>query len=145
MPLGNRPQAEIIMKKANKKVTYYRTFNKVDTYLSYIGGLVGTLIGMIFIMGPYTEKSYEISLAKKVMKDNDHEEILSENFNLFAYLLMGLKQLLAIIGCDPNWKKTQSFIDSSEEITMQLDIAYILRKIIFLDAAVSQLMENHEI
>jgi len=126
-------------------VTYYRNFNKLDTYLSYIGGLVGTLIGMIFIMGSYTEKSYEISLAREVMKDNDHEEILSDNFNLFAYLLMGIKQLLAFFGYDPKWKKTQAFIDSSEEVAMQLDITCILRKILFLDAAISQLMEHHQI
>ena len=49
---------------------YKRGFNKIDTYFSYVGGLVGTIIGLIFIMGPYTEKTYEISLAKKVLLDN---------------------------------------------------------------------------
>jgi hypothetical protein len=38
-----------------------------------VGGLVGTIIGLIFIMGPYTERAYEISLARKVMLDNDEK------------------------------------------------------------------------
>ena len=95
--------ATIEVKKSTKSVTYYRSFNKLDTYLSYVGGLVGTLIGLVFFMGPYTEKCFEISLAKKLMVDNNHEEIKSELFNIFGFLIMGLKKILAFIGCDPEW------------------------------------------
>ena len=66
----NLPYAEIVLKKSSTKDKYSRGFNKIDAYFSYVGGLVGTIIGLIFIMGPYTEKTYEISLAKKVMVDN---------------------------------------------------------------------------
>ena len=51
--------------------TYERSFNKVDNYFSYVGGLVGTIIGLIFIMEFYTEKAYEVSIARKVMLDNN--------------------------------------------------------------------------
>ena len=67
--------AQVIFRKSSKVVTYHREFNKFDAYFSYVGGLVGTIIGMIFIMGPYTEKTYEISLAKKVLLDNESKEI----------------------------------------------------------------------
>jgi len=43
---SSHPNAEIIFKKSTKTVTYSRTFNKVDAYLSYVGGLVGTIIGL---------------------------------------------------------------------------------------------------
>jgi hypothetical protein len=67
------PHASITFKKSGQSTKYTRTFNKIDAYLSYVGGLVGTIIGIIFIMGPYTEKAFEISLAKKLMLDNDEK------------------------------------------------------------------------
>ena len=62
---------ELYFRKSPATVTYTRSFNKIDAYFSYVGGLVGTILGLIFIMEFYTEKAYEISLAKKVMTDND--------------------------------------------------------------------------
>jgi hypothetical protein len=55
---GSGTYAVITLSKASKSVTYTRNFNKLDSYLSYVGGLVGTIIGVIFIMGFYTEKAY---------------------------------------------------------------------------------------
>jgi hypothetical protein len=63
--------AEILFKKAVQTTTYTRSFNRIDDYFSYVGGLVGTIIGLFFIMGPYTEKAFEVSLAKKVLLDNN--------------------------------------------------------------------------
>ena len=54
MKTANDPYAEISFKKSFQTVNYERSFNKVDAYFSYVGGLVGTIIGLIFIMGPYT-------------------------------------------------------------------------------------------
>ena len=65
--------AEIYLLKSSIATTYERSFNKADTYLSYVGGLVGTIISLIFIMEFYTEKAYEVSIAKKVMLDNEKE------------------------------------------------------------------------
>lgn len=39
--------------------------------------------------------------------------------------------------------KTQKFIDASEEIVKQLDVAYLIRKMIFFDTVVWHLMEEH--
>ena len=69
---NSQPYATIELTKSAKNVTYSRSFNKIDAFFSYVGGLVGTFIGLIFFMGPYTEKCYEISLAKKLMVDNNH-------------------------------------------------------------------------
>ena len=46
------PFAQIYFKKSSKLVTYSRDFNKFDDYFSYVGGLLGTIIGLFFIMGP---------------------------------------------------------------------------------------------
>jgi hypothetical protein len=91
---AGQPNVEILFKKSTKTVTYSRTFNKVDAYLSYVGGLVGTIIGLLFIMGPYTEKTYEVSLAKKLLIDDDKKEIDSKSFNIGYFALMFVKKFL---------------------------------------------------
>ena len=70
---------------------------------------MGTIIGLIFIMGPYTEKAYELSLAKKVMIDNDKEEIPSQSFSVFYFLMMFVKKFLELIKVNPDWPKIQKF------------------------------------
>ena len=47
-----------------------------------------------------------------------------------------------MIGCKFKWEKTQKFIDSSEEVCMHIDVAYMVRKLMYLDAAISKLMEK---
>ena len=50
--------AKISFIKSDKSVKFNRQFNKIDAYFSYVGGLVGTIIGIFFIMGPYGEAAY---------------------------------------------------------------------------------------
>ena len=99
--------AEFGFRKSSKKVTYSRAFNKFDAYFSYVGGLVGTIIGLIFIMKPYTEKSYEVSFAKKVMVDNEKKDIPSESFNIIYFFLMYIRKFFTFCGCDPGWQKVK--------------------------------------
>ena len=96
-------------------------------------------------MGPYTEKAYEISLAKKIMVDNEREEIPSKSFNILYFIMMYLKIFLDFIKVEPDWPKTQKYIDISHETICQLDVTYILRKLMFVDAVLSKLMEKHEL
>ena len=63
--------ADIHLLKSSVSTLYQRHFNKVDTYFSYVGGLVGTFIALFFVMSFYTEKAFEISIAKKLLLDND--------------------------------------------------------------------------
>ena len=44
---------DVRFNKSPKLTTYTRTFNKVDEYLSYVGGLIGTIIGLMFLLGKY--------------------------------------------------------------------------------------------
>ena len=64
---------EVYIVKGSVQTTFERGFNKIDAYFSYVGGLVGTILGLIFIMEFYTEKAYEISLARKLIIDNDRK------------------------------------------------------------------------
>jgi hypothetical protein len=99
--------AEINFQKAHSKATYSRSFNKMDTYFSYVGGLVGTIIAFAFILSFYNEKAYEVSLARKIFLNKDREEIKSGSFNVGIYLAMVIKPLLDFIKIEPNWPKAQ--------------------------------------
>ena len=124
-------------------MTFTREFNKVDNYFSYVGGLIGTIIGFIFIMGKYTEKAYEVSIAHKLFRSDDGSEVKSSSFNFFYFMLMSVKPLLNFCGCEgKKLENTQKYIDVSEECNSQLDITYILRKLMFLDSVIAHLMEK---
>ena len=73
IPHGSSDLVEIYFLKSTKSVKFNRAFNKIDAYFSYVGGLVGTIIGLFFIMGPYSEKAYEVSIAKKLLKKDENE------------------------------------------------------------------------
>jgi len=44
---------KIILDKSIKTKTYIRSFNKIDNFLSYIGGLIGIFIMICFIINKY--------------------------------------------------------------------------------------------
>lgn len=54
IPKTGQNLAEVLFQKSTSTSTYSRSFNKIDAYFSYVGGLVGTILGLIFIMGFYT-------------------------------------------------------------------------------------------
>ena len=84
-------------------------------------------------------------MAKKVLLDNDNNEIESNSFNMGYYIIMQVKKLLNFFKCDPDWPKVQLFTDSCSEVSSQVDITYIVRKLMFLDEAITQLMEKQEL
>ena len=106
--------------------------------------MVGIIVGFIFIMGKYTEKAYEVSIAHKLFRSDDGSEVKSSSFNFFYFMLMSVKPLLNFCGCQgKKLENTQKYIDVSEECNSQLDITYILRKLMFLDSVIAHLMEKH--
>ena len=66
-------------------------------------------------------------------------------FHVGYYMLMVIKKGLSLIRVDVDWKKTQRYIDISEEACQQVDIAFIVKRMMFFDAAISKLMEKHEV
>ena len=96
---GGFPYSDIVFKKSSQVTKYTREFNKVDSYLSYVGGLVGTIVTLVFFMGKYTEKAYEVSLCKKVLVDNESKRIPSESFNILYFFTYYMKFFLNTLGC----------------------------------------------
>lgn len=59
------------------------------------------------------------------------------------YFLAFFKSLFSCCKCGPEMERTQTYVDCSEEMSHQLDITYIMRRLIFMDAAISKLLEKH--
>ena len=111
MKSGPKPYIEVVFEKEPTVTTYDRSFNKVDTFFSYVGGLIGTIIGLIFILGCYTEKAYEVSISRKLFKNNEDEDIPSSSFNLLYYFATFVIDIFNLFGCEPpNWTKTKMFV-----------------------------------
>lgn len=72
-----------------------RSFNKIDAYFSYVGGLVGTIISLIFILNTFSERSFEISIASHLFVSPDAESIPAKKYNFFYYLATVLKDFLS--------------------------------------------------
>ena len=74
------------------------------------------------------------------MVDNDREEISSSSFNIFYFAFTYVKSFLDWINVNPDWPKVEKYMEASDELTMQIDITYIVKKLIFLDAAMTKLL-----
>jgi hypothetical protein len=128
--------------KSTKSSIYSREFSKIDAYFSYVGGLLAAIIGLFFILGFYSETAYEVSLGRKLLLDNDKEELPSSSFNIGYYLLSIIKRGFGAVNVNLNWPKTQKYIDFCDEVCLQIDISYIVRRLAFCDAALATLMEQ---
>jgi hypothetical protein len=62
--------AGIYIQKSSNYITYQRQFNKIDNLFSYIGGLIGGIIGLMFIAQNYTDASYEIDIGDNLYSTN---------------------------------------------------------------------------
>jgi hypothetical protein len=112
IPNSGQPFIQLVLKKSPETTTFSRSFNKIDSYFSYVGGLIGTIIGFMFIMEKYNEKAFEISIGHKLFKDNDNKEIPSSSFHVGSFCLIILKSVLDLFKCKPEWKKTQTYMET---------------------------------
>ncbi len=56
----------ITFQKGTNYYLYTRTFTKFDDVISYIGGLFGAIIGVMFMMNHYTKTAFEIILGSRM-------------------------------------------------------------------------------
>lgn len=69
--VGNGWYSRFRFRKASIKHYYTRAFIKFDTVISYIGGLFGAIIGLLFLMNHYTRTNFEIELGKILYIDDE--------------------------------------------------------------------------
>ena len=72
--------------------------------------------------------------------DDEGKEISSKSFHLGKYILTIIKKGFNLINVKLDWVEVQKYIDCSEEISEQIDITYIIRKLMFMDAAMLKIL-----
>ncbi|MCB0371086.1 MAG: hypothetical protein KDD45_17120, partial [Bdellovibrionales bacterium] len=61
--VGNGWYSRFVFRKSTNTYVYTRAFAKFDGVISYIGGLFGAIMGLLFLMNHYTRTNFEISLG----------------------------------------------------------------------------------
>jgi hypothetical protein len=84
--------------------TYTRSFNKLDDYLSYIGGLIGSALVIFFVLNTYSERCYLIDIASNILENYD-SQISLKKFNFIDNIGIMVKNVLETIKIDVNWTK----------------------------------------
>jgi hypothetical protein len=97
IPIVNDVYAQISFTKAATFPVYTRSFSKVDDYLSYVGGLVSTVLLLFFILSAYSSFSYLLEIASKNLQVTAGRRVSAGSVNFLHYLLVWVKDLLS--GC----------------------------------------------
>ena len=145
--VANNWYATIAIKKADSKYRYERKFLKLDETLSYIGGLIGVVIASFYVMAPYTELGYELSLANQLFLTNDRKPI-SNRLNFLRYI--GYYCWYYASGCCKlgSYPEYEMMYECSERMQGELDISCLLKRINILETIVcppSDTLTNKEV
>lgn len=122
-------------KKSTKSYEYHRRLTKVDEAASYIGGLIGVLMGLLFIVSPYTELCYELSLANQLLADKDQKPVKTA-MNFLRFIAYNVYR--AFKNCC-SWEESNQYAlyeECSDSIQKQLDIGCLLKRVTALEQAV---------
>lgn len=76
------------MYMSNKRKHYTRKIGKIDTVISYAGGLFGILIGIFaYFINSYNEYSYELKVAESAFNYDEHgNKVKEKHFNFLRYI-----------------------------------------------------------
>ena len=135
---------ELVIHKDPITVTYSRSFNKIDEYLAYVGGLLGFIMVFMFALSYFAEKAYGVSIAGALFNDDDDKPIDSGGFHFLYTFPTALQDYLPSLFCGNKCPKSGEYCKYIEEMDEQLDVAAILKRIMFLENVVSLMLEDHE-
>ena len=59
----------LVVRKSGRSLIYNREVLKISTVISYIGGLVGAVAALLFIVKSYTDTSLEMNVSLEIFDD----------------------------------------------------------------------------
>ena len=59
----------LVVRKSGISLIYNREVLKISTVISYIGGLVGAVAALLFIVKSYTDTSLEMNVSLEIFDD----------------------------------------------------------------------------
>jgi hypothetical protein len=123
-----------------------RTIGKMDTVLSYVGGLFGLIFTAIaFFVGSYSEMKYELYVAESILKvDEGGKRIGESDFGFVTYLAYCCYDWLDTFGLAPRClERLGTMHEVREEVCRQLDPTIILKRIKYLEDVSKVLLNEH--
>lgn len=96
IPILNNVYAEVSFSKAATYPVYTRSFSKVDDYLSYVGGLVSTVILLFFVFSAYSALAYCLEIASSAFVISPGKPVSANSFNFLHFLLLCLKDVMSL-------------------------------------------------
>ena len=146
MSVVNDTYLNIRFQKSPIQRTFKRSFNKIDTFFSYVGGIIGIFIALIALFVSYSDKAFAISVASQLFVSDTDEPISSSGFHMCYMPLMILRSFLNWLGaCKDGWKQTDFYQRCLTETEEQLDVISIMKKLIFMEKAFGLLFTNHQL
>jgi hypothetical protein len=136
--------ASINIKKSSLSMDIVRQYTKLDSTLSYIGGLFGFIIIFFVFMKVYTEYCYEVDMGDQLYYYDKNDPLHSEKFHFFTFIAYVFYNFLNMLGCDIQWKLMKKYGECREEIQKQFGICFLMKRLIFLERSLRVLFEDHQ-
>ena len=112
----------------------------MDEFFSYVGGLIGTILGLMLFMGNFSLMSFELDVAQKFFRFGEDERADFSSFNIFSYFAYLLYKAGDFCGWCGEWKDMRRKVECKEEMLKQLDVKLFLQRFSFLERAVEHLL-----
>ena len=68
-----------------------------------------------------------------------------KKYDFLKFLFHGFYKFIKLLGCSPNWKTYKIFDDCKEEMVRQLDVVYLIKRIMLLERAILTLLDEHQV
>ena len=66
LPNSGTKYAKVVFEQSSTSVLYNRYYTRLDSFLAYVGGLIGSAIAFMFVVSFYNEISFYISVGNKL-------------------------------------------------------------------------------
>ena len=77
---------------------------KISTVISYIGGLVGAITALLFLIKTYTDISLEITIGLNLFEVTEQEEgKQASSFNFLTFVGLTFYRVLKSLGWQGTW------------------------------------------
>jgi hypothetical protein len=76
----------ISIKKSSVSIGIVRTYTKLDSTLSYVGGLFGFLMLFFVFMRVYTQYSYEVEMGDRLYYYDRNDPLRSDQFHFATFI-----------------------------------------------------------
>lgn len=120
-----------------------RNYTKLDSTLSYIGGLFGFIMVFFVFMRVYTQYSYEVEMADRLYSYDRNDPLKSDGFHFGTFIGYAFYQVGKFFG-DVKWKSMRKYHECRQEIQKQFDICFLMRRVIFLERSLRVILEDHQ-